>query len=96
MRSMLVLSTAAWLAGCEDDGEANPKACEDFVAALQCGDLDAAALGYADDYCDVYAQSDCDMADYWKCMTGSVSCNPDTLELTVDADGACAEKSVCL
>jgi len=55
-------------------GEANVAACEDWIASMECGDTDFAALVY----CDAYAQTACDISDYFDCLAAETECDEET------------------
>ena len=55
-----------------DDGPVdNVAACEDFVAAYECADVDLTQFVM----CDVYANTTCDIADYFDCLADEVTCD---------------------
>ena len=65
----------------DDDGDSfdNTAACNDWLAAVSCGEFDF--TGVVD--CSIYANLACDVADYFNCLTNNTTCDevtgiPDT------------------
>jgi hypothetical protein len=94
----LALVLAVVLGGCGDpDGEENLAACQDFLAAVSCGDIGAPTL-YGPDFCQPYEESSCDMTAYWDCLANNIVCD-ETVEpvlFEIDPDGICGQDADCL
>jgi hypothetical protein len=61
-------------AGDDDDtGFDNVQACEAWLASLDCGDINFEGL--VD--CSIYAEFDCDVADYFDCLVETGECDED-------------------
>ena len=85
---------AARRIACSNPGKKNVEACEGYVASLSCGDFDVTTL-YGDDFCSAYENTECDISEYFDCLTASVECDDANSILTVDAAGECASKATC-
>ncbi len=56
----------------DDDGAVdNVAACEDFIAEFDCNTLDLSMYLM----CDLYAQTTCDIADYFDCLADEATCD---------------------
>jgi len=78
--------------GCKADSADNVGACEDYVAAVNCGDIDVGID------CSIYKDLDCDISDYFDCLTDNLTCEDmgGTKVLTPGPDYAsCASKANC-
>lgn len=70
----------------------NVGACEDWVAAMQCGEYDYSTV--VD--CTIYEETTCDISDYFDCLTENTTCDeatgiPDTTGWTSCYDLASCE-----
>lgn len=66
----------------------NVAACEGFVAAYECADIDVAQFVM----CEVYANTTCDIADYFDCLADEVTCDPTGIG---NAATTCASLAMC-
>jgi hypothetical protein len=73
-----------------DDGGAidNVAACEDFVDAWDCGDIDVAQFVM----CSAYENVTCDVADYFQCLADETTCDISSL---MSAVNSCASLASC-
>ncbi len=65
-----------------------PPPCEDWLAAVSCGDNDLE--GYMD--CSIFEDCDHDIADYFDCLTDHTVCDAETQELDTSGWGECVEE----
>ena len=54
-------------------GELNVAACEGYVASLDCGGFDFSTI-YGEGFCDGYAETTCEIAEYFDCLTEGAEC----------------------
>jgi hypothetical protein len=96
MRRVAIFLVALHLACAQDDepeafahGDANLAACDDLVHELTCGDVDVSTL--VD--CSAYADSPCDVGEYFDCLRDVLTCNEGRIETS--AITQCASLAVC-
>ena len=91
--SVLVASVSCLLfAGCAAPD--NVATCEDWVTTVSCGD--SFDVGTMVD-CDVYANTTCDIADYFTCLSDNFACDETTDPWTADTSAwaDCAPQATC-
>ena len=90
---LVVLVAGLIFVGCGDDDDAadNVGACEDWVAAMECGDFDITQ--YID--CAIYEETACDISDYFDCLTDNTTCDEATGMLDMTGWGECVSKAQC-
>lgn len=91
MRKTLVILSALALAACGNTGKKNVEACEDWLAATTCGDYDFSTSVS----CSVYEDYDCDVADYFDCLTDNTTCDESTGIPDVTGWADCATLASC-
>jgi hypothetical protein len=80
---------AGGLSGC--GGPDNVQACEDWIDTVSCGDTDFHQ--YVN--CDIYGDTDCDIADYFDCLTDNTTCDETTGTADTSNWSTCATKATC-
>jgi hypothetical protein len=92
---LLVSVFAVAMIGCGDDdggGAAdNVGACEDWLAAMDCGTTDFSSL--VD--CNAYANTTCDISDYFQCLTDGTTCDEATGVVDMTGWADCADLASC-
>ena len=88
------------VADCEDEdcgespdctGPNNVRACEDWLDAVSCGEYD-----FHDTVdCSVYAETDCNIVDYFECLTDNTVCDEETGVPDMSGWGACTDYASC-
>ena len=98
-RTMMILALGVSAGACgSDDSTDNVASCKDYVAALDCGSLDISTV-YPANFCDAYANTSCDISDYFDCLTSNTMCvlNDPILGDHLDQSGTtmCASMANC-
>lgn len=88
MRNLLLASLALALSACGYD---NVGACEDWVASMECGDYDYSSV--VD--CSVYEDYNCDVADYFDCLTDNTTCDDATGVADMSGWTECTSLAAC-
>lgn len=91
---LLAAGLAAGLAtaACQQDEFNNVAACEEWVDSVSCGDTDVSTL--ID--CDIYADTtQCDIADYFDCLTDNTTCDEENGIIDVSAWTSCVSLASC-
>ncbi len=84
-----VLAILVFAAGC--GGVDNVTACEDWLAAVSCGEYDFSTS--VD--CSVYGETECDIADYFTCLTDNTVCDEETGVPDMSGWGSCTSYASC-
>lgn len=94
MNKMMALAfVTIALAGCNNNAKKNEQACNDWLAAAECGDFDFSTVIDCSLYAgDAYAK--CDISGYFTCLTDNTTCDTASGIATVDA-AACAAEAAC-
>jgi len=72
-------------------GPDNVASCNEWLESASCGDFDFSAS--VD--CSVYENTDCDISEYFECLTANTSCDEGTGVPDVSGWGQCAAKATC-
>ena len=73
MIRLLLFSVLLTLTACKDVGKANVDSCESWVASMECGTTDFSSLVG----CEAYEDYDCDVSDYFNCLSENTTCDED-------------------
>lgn len=90
----LVLSVLCLLAaaGCGGPAFDNVEACKTFVQKVKCGTVDISTQVN----CDAYANTSCDIAPYFDCLSSKYVCTNGSYDSSKLATASqCADKAVC-
>ena len=71
-------------------GSDNVAACEAYVNSSDCGDTNASTIVNS---CDSFADTECDVSEYFDCLAENVTCTDGVLDTTGAA--TCASKLSC-
>ena len=90
-----LLMAAPIFIGCSDDDGGssidNVKACNDWLESISCGSTDFSTM--VD--CSVYDGYNCDVADYFTCLTENTTCDETTGIPDIAGWAGCADKAQC-
>ena len=87
---LIGLASVALLTACSP-GKANVAACEDWLAAMDCGDTDFSTLVS----CDVYENTECDISQYFDCLAEETTCDDDLGVADTSGWLNCLEQAEC-
>lgn len=89
MKKLFVLTSLLFLTtSCSEDFN-NEAACQDWIDAFSCGDTDISSS--VD--CSLYADVDCDVSDYFNCLTENTTCEMGVVDIT--GWSACYNLATC-
>ena len=87
---LIGVAAVALLAAC-NPGKKNVAACEDWLAAMECGDYDFSSSTD----CSIYEETECDISEYFTCLTDNTSCDDATGVPDITGWSNCLDKAEC-